>query len=71
MKGVSSRLIFDALAPAKLRLGCHLAQQLDDVVDLALEMAQPGDLIMTIGAGSIYRMAPKLVSRLGAVGVPS
>ena len=71
MPGVTSGLIFDALAPAKLSSGRHLAKQLDDVVDLALEMAGPGDLIMTIGAGSIYRMAPKLVSRLSAVGITS
>lgn len=71
MPGVTSALILDQLSSARLPLGSHLAGQLDDVVGLALDMAHPGDLIMTIGAGSIYRMAPKIVAQLSPVGVVS
>ncbi len=71
MPGVTSSLIGDALTGHDMPLGRHVTQQLDDVVPLAVQMAQPGDLVMTIGAGSIYRMAPKILSRLSAVEVSS
>ena len=52
-------------------LGCKVATSLDDVVDIATSWAKSGDLVMTVGAGSIYRCAPMIVDRLAAVGVES
>ena len=37
----------------------------EDVVDTLLERIRPGDLIMTMGAGDIWRVAQDLVSKLG------
>jgi UDP-N-acetylmuramate-alanine ligase len=33
-------------------------------VHAALEWAQPGDLVMTIGAGSVYRIGPEILDKL-------
>lgn len=64
MPGVTSALIAKGVTAKQSSLGCRLAGRLEDVIDLAHAMAQPGDLIMTIGAGSIYRCGPQILSRL-------
>jgi len=45
--------------------GCavHLPQT-GDIVDLLLREAQAGDLVLTMGAGDIYKVADELVARL-------
>lgn len=37
---------------------------LDDVLDYVLEIARPGDTILTMGAGDIWKVAHRLVKRL-------
>lgn len=64
MPGVTSSLIGDGIPKGSVALGSHVAERLDDVIDLALAMARPGDLIMTIGAGSVYRCGPQILARL-------
>ena len=36
-----------------------------DVVPHMLEMAEPGDLVITMGAGDVTAIAPQLVDELG------
>ncbi|MEW6249423.1 MAG: UDP-N-acetylmuramate--L-alanine ligase [Planctomycetota bacterium] len=40
--------------------------QFADIVDQLAREAQPGDVIMTMGAGNIWKVADELVERLGA-----
>jgi UDP-N-acetylmuramate--alanine ligase len=62
--GVSSGLIADDLADAKLPLGCELLETLEAVPEAATTWAQSGDLVMTIGAGTIYRTGPLILKAL-------
>ncbi|MBI3871918.1 MAG: UDP-N-acetylmuramate--L-alanine ligase [candidate division Zixibacteria bacterium] len=64
LPGVASRLIADHLTSSNLPLGCTLAPDLDDVPDLVADKVKSGDLVMTIGAGSIYRVGPQILLRL-------
>jgi UDP-N-acetylmuramate--alanine ligase len=60
----------DALAGAIRRhLGgrLHLAPSLDDVVDSVRKLARPGDAVITLGAGSISTVGPRLIEMLGRV----
>ena len=43
----------------------HLAQTLDDVVSLVAGLARSGDLVLTLGAGSIGDIAGRLVEAIG------
>ena len=45
-----------------------LVAQVDDLVEALLLRAQPGDVIITMGAGNITRVGPTLLSRLAAQG---
>jgi UDP-N-acetylmuramate--alanine ligase len=57
----------DALADA-VRTGSgrpvHIAQQLDDVIPELLKIVRPGDVVLTLGAGSIGALAGQLVDAL-------
>jgi UDP-N-acetylmuramate--alanine ligase len=58
----------DALAAAirqSARSPVDLAPSLDDVVPALLRIARPGDLVITLGAGSIGGVADRLVVALG------
>ncbi|GAB4325801.1 MAG: UDP-N-acetylmuramate--L-alanine ligase [Candidatus Zixiibacteriota bacterium] len=71
LPGVTSAMIKSAVSERVCPIGCHLAEDLDDVVERATAWAQPGDLVMTVGAGTIYRCAPAIVKRLSEVEVGS
>ena len=57
----------DALADA-VRRGSgrpvHLARRLDEVIPELLKVVRPGDAVITLGAGSIGTLAPRLVDAL-------
>jgi UDP-N-acetylmuramate--alanine ligase len=61
----------DALAEA-VRTGSgrpvHVAPTLDDVVSVVLEVAEPGDVVITLGAGSIGTLPRRLLDALAARG---
>jgi UDP-N-acetylmuramate--alanine ligase len=58
-----------ALAAAVRRAGgddVHYAERLEDVAEIAARLARPGDLVLTMGAGSIGSVGPRIVDRLRA-----
>jgi UDP-N-acetylmuramate--alanine ligase len=58
--GVTGALIADAALSAKL----HYVPNWDDVPSAAAALAQPGDFIVTMGCGDIFRMVPELLAAL-------
>jgi len=67
--GVTSALITDRIDSSTLPLGCRLANSLDELPALVSEWAESGDAVMTIGAGSIYRVGPAILKRLSRIEV--
>jgi UDP-N-acetylmuramate--alanine ligase len=61
--GVSGQLVADAAAEAgaNVRYQPHLTDVVDDLVDLV----EPGDLVLTTGAGDVTQLGPLLLHRLG------
>jgi len=43
----------------------HLARTIDEVVGAVVSLAQPGDAVITLGAGSIGTVGPRLLEALG------
>ena len=67
--GVESGLIAQAIPAGTVPLGCRLVKDLAEVPETVCGMAKPGDLVMTIGAGSVYRCGPQILARLSAIEV--
>lgn len=63
--GVTGLLVADAVTAAGGK-SVRYVESLDDVADAVAEDVAYGDLIMTLGAGSIERVGPEIVSRLEA-----
>jgi len=64
IRGVSAALIVDAVkrygAPPKT----IYLEEMEDIVSYLLKTVQPGDLVLTLGAGDIWLAGVKLVERL-------
>lgn len=61
--GVTSEMILDAT----IRYGhknARYIENLEEIPKIVAGYAQPGDVVFTIGAGSIYRVAPKILEVL-------
>jgi UDP-N-acetylmuramate--alanine ligase len=58
---VSGRQVADAVRPPTIAL---FAPRLADAVDRVVDVAQPGDLILTLGAGDITDIGQELLRRL-------
>lgn len=60
--GISSDIVFKAAHQA----GCTAVYipDLDSIVDYLLEICRPGDLIITMGAGDIWKVGPAFINRL-------
>jgi hypothetical protein len=43
----------------------HVAQHLDAVIPALLKIVRPGDAVLTLGAGSIGLLPPRLIEALG------
>ncbi|WP_296631542.1 UDP-N-acetylmuramate--L-alanine ligase [Rhodoluna sp.] len=59
--GVTGALISNAFKNAQQ---VHYVPEWDDVADVAAKLAKPGDFIMTMGCGDVYRMVPNLLDAL-------
>ena len=59
--GVTGALVSDAF---KDQSQVHYVPEWDDVPAVAAKLAGPGDFIMTMGCGDIYRMVPALLEAL-------
>lgn len=61
--GVSSKLIFDA-ASDDMRSHYELSGNFDDLITSVCRAARSGDVILTVGAGSIGTLGKKIVDKL-------
>ena len=64
--GVSAQTIIDRVK-AESRVAIEYVPSMDTMIDRVLREAQPGDLVLTMGAGDIYRVGDRLLERFGAV----
>jgi UDP-N-acetylmuramate--alanine ligase len=69
MPGVDSHLIAEALAA--LGSTAELVERPEQAVAALARRAQPGDLVLTVGAGDVTRLAPALLAALAMEGDPS
>ena len=63
MEGVSSKLIFDA-ASDDTRSHYELSGNFDDLISSVCKAARSGDIILTVGAGSVGTLGKKIVEKL-------
>lgn len=63
IEGVSSAALADRLRAFGHR-EAHLAGTLDNAVDMVLKQVQPGDAVVTLGAGNVWQAGDKLLTRL-------
>jgi len=61
--GVTSKLIFDACYH-KMKMNCHYVPDLDDLEEKLDEIVIPNDMIITLGAGSIWRYSESYMDHL-------
>jgi UDP-N-acetylmuramate--alanine ligase len=61
IEGITGRTIFDLIPPADHRFYC---ESQDECLGRLQEILKPGDTVLTLGAGSIYRVGEKLLDRL-------
>ena len=64
--GVSGRLVADAVSLPPCSV--HYQPVLEDVVGLLADLARPGDVVMTLGAGDVTTVGPQLLALLAARG---
>ena len=65
--GVTIEALADAVRSGSGR-PVHVVKRLDDVIPAILEIARPGDAVITLGAGSIGTLPARLVDALGRRG---
>ena len=62
--GVTVEALAAAISP-QLTGRLHLARTIDEVVAAVTSLAQPGDAVITLGAGSIGTVGPRVLAALG------
>jgi UDP-N-acetylmuramate--alanine ligase len=65
--GVTIEVLAEAVRSGSGR-PVRVARSLDDVIPAILEIARPGDAVITLGAGSIGSLPPRLIEALGQRG---
>lgn len=65
IEGVSAELILKAI-PNRENREIHHFKTMEEIVDYLEDIVEPGDLIMTLGAGNIRAVGTELVARLKA-----
>ena len=63
IQGVNGELLFKAVVPTKGQQ-VHYVQDKAALADFAMNQLQPGDLIMTMGAGDIWKVGEELAALL-------
>jgi UDP-N-acetylmuramate--alanine ligase len=61
IEGVSSRLIYDAVKEAGHK-EVHLIEEGDDPLAVLREALRPGDLLITLGAGNVWKIGEEFLS---------
>ncbi|MBD3349262.1 MAG: UDP-N-acetylmuramate--L-alanine ligase [Candidatus Eisenbacteria bacterium] len=64
IKGVTGNTIVEA-ARRHGHGNCEFAGDLDALCERALEIVEPGDVVVTLGAGDIYKVGDRLLERIG------
>ncbi len=64
IEGVSGRIVFDSVRETFPGKDVRYAENLQEARQLALEMAQPGDVVICLGAGDITTLPPLLLHDL-------
>ncbi len=64
IEGVSGRIVFDSVAQSFPDKPLFYAANLDEARRMTIEIAQPGDAIVCLGAGDIATLGPLLLSDL-------
>jgi UDP-N-acetylmuramate--alanine ligase len=62
--GLSGKAVADALSEARPGMPIGWAPSLEDAARLVAGWARPGDLVLTVGAGDVYRAAPLVLEAL-------
>jgi len=65
--GITIEKLADAIRSGSGR-PLHLAKRLDEVIPIVVHIARPGDVVITLGAGSIGTLPRRLVDALNAQG---
>lgn len=65
VSGVTGRLVLDRLAELRPGMPIAWAPGFDEVATVIGAEARPGDLVVTLGCGDIYRAIPGILERLG------
>ncbi len=63
--GISAKVIVDSLVEARPGMTVGWAPRLDDAAHLAAELARPGGIVLTAGAGNVDEALPLLLAELG------
>ncbi len=61
--GIDSGIILDVMREAG-KTPAQYEPRFDTIPEIVTELAHSGDVVMTIGAGSVYRLAPQIVERI-------
>lgn len=64
LPGVTVELLADAIRGAAPSLPLHIVHPVEDIPAAIARLAQPGDLVVLLGAGSIGSMAPRVLAAL-------
>jgi UDP-N-acetylmuramate--alanine ligase len=64
LPGVSGKLVVDRLAEVRPGMTIGWAPQVEHAADLVADLARPGDLVLTVGAGDVDNALPLLLARL-------
>ena len=62
MAGISGKLVADAAARG--RSPVHFVAERADLTARVAALLEPGDVVLTLGAGDITRVGPELLQRL-------
>ena len=65
IEGISADLIVNAITDREKR-PVHYFRTAEEITDFLYEIAEPGDIILTLGAGNIWKVGTNLVERLKA-----